>query len=73
MSTRASVTLSVKEDWATLAMQLEPTQQLNLLIDPQILATEESFSLTRVLGNGQSQPSLYLLDGIEGAGRRHLA
>jgi hypothetical protein len=64
MTTRASAAPSIEEDWATPAMQQEPTQQLNPLIDPQILATEESFSLTGVLEDSQPQPSL---DGIEGA------
>jgi len=66
-STRTSVALSIEENWATPAMQQEPTQQLDPLIDPQIQATEESFSRTPVLEDGQPQPSLYPLDGIEGA------
>jgi hypothetical protein len=66
MSTRASVALS-EEDWATPAMQQEQTYQLNPPIDPQILATQESFSFTQALEDSQPQPSVYPLDGIDGA------
>jgi hypothetical protein len=66
VSTRESVAPSVEEDWATPAMEQEPTQQLQSAIDPQILATEESFSFTQALEDSQPQPSVYPLDGIDG-------
>lgn len=65
-ATRASVALSIEEDWATPAMQQEPTQQLSPLIDPRILATEESSPHTQVMEDSQPLPSLYPLEGIEG-------
>jgi hypothetical protein len=66
VSTRESVAPSVEEDWATPAMEQEPTQQLQSAIDPQILATEESFSFTQALEDSQPQASVYPLDGIDG-------
>lgn len=66
VSTRESVASSVEEDWATPAMEQEPTQQLQSVIDPQILATDEPFSFTQALEDSQPQPSVYPLDGIDG-------
>jgi hypothetical protein len=59
-----SIAPSAEEDWATPAMQQEPTQQLDPLIDPQIQA--ESLSFTQALEEDQPQPFSYPLDGIEG-------
>jgi hypothetical protein len=36
-------------------------------IDPQLLATQESFSFTQALEDSQPQPLAYPLDGIDGA------
>jgi hypothetical protein len=63
VSTQESAAPSVEEDWATPAMEQEPTQQLQSVIDPQLLATEPS-TLARAL-DSQMQLPLYPLDGID--------
>lgn len=53
MTTRTSTPPLVEEDWATLIMQQEATQQSHQLIDPQIQATEESSTPSRALEDSQ--------------------
>ncbi|KIM92912.1 hypothetical protein OIDMADRAFT_62147 [Oidiodendron maius Zn] len=60
-------TPSVGEDWATPETQQEPTQQLRPLTNAQTQTMEEFPSLTQLLEDGQLQPSMHPLDGIERA------
>ena len=62
-----SDTPSVREEWATPETQQEPPQQPDSPTDSQAQTTEEFPSLTQVLEDGQFQPSLGPLDGLEGA------
>jgi hypothetical protein len=63
ITTQAPTAMSV-EEWET--PQQEPAQQLDLPIDPRIIAMEETLSTIQVLEDGQSQPPLYPADGAEG-------
>jgi hypothetical protein len=63
----ASAAPSFGEDGATPAIPPVSTQQLDIPVDPQIQAEDESFSSTRVPETEQQQQSEYPLDNIGGA------
>jgi hypothetical protein len=60
-----STSPSVEEDWATPAIEPEPSQQPDRMANPQTLATEESSPPNQAQESDQSQSSLFPLDGID--------